>query len=585
MQQRTPDHRRHGRRPPRAAPTCSRPGGRRPPATCRPTIQVRDGISGRRARRRRRSTGRGFALVFNGSSWSARYVPALDHARRHRRSTTTAPTRRPAGSRAPGRPPARSRPAPNGTVTIDVPAVAAGTLLVGARSCSPTTASTPACRRGSTTRPAARRRPTRPSAPTTSSAPATPRRRRRAVTTTSVQLSAPRSRSPGRKTVTVTGKVLPARAGVPVTITRTATRSDDDHVTSAADGSFCRADRDRRDERPARRRRGHRLPRADGHRASTVKIKVRTTRTARPPVTGTVDPKLPGPGPVAAHQRRQPSARTTTPQQRHVPPASSSSRSRPLPGRLHPERRARRAGHLQHWSHPMKLSRSLPLGVLAALAVPGRRVRAPGRLHVPAVRAARPADACTIPDGACLRQPAQTYAVANDGCARASPRAPRPRRPARLGDQRRAGRARHDQLPLPAGLLARRGQRRPAARVVAHGRADRPAGARHLHRTRAWDTTANILAWQEDPFFNYIPWQKTSVGIGDEPAKWIAGRQERHRRRPPGADHARPSSRPRRAPTPAALLPGRHGREHHRRARDARSRPRCRARSRRCRPA
>ena len=38
----------------------------------------------------------------------------------------------------------------------------------------------------------------------------------------------------------------------------------------------------------------------------------------------------------------------------------------------------------------------------------------------------------------------------------------------------------------------------------------------------AWDTPANILAWQDDPFYNYIPWQKTSAGIGDEPAKWIA---------------------------------------------------------------
>ena len=26
----------------------------------------------------------------------------------------------------------------------------------------------------------------------------------------------------------------------------------------------------------------------------------------------------------------------------------------------------------------------------------------------------------------------------------------------------------------------------------------------------AWDTPANILAWQDDPFFNYIPWQKTA---------------------------------------------------------------------------
>ncbi len=35
----------------------------------------------------------------------------------------------------------------------------------------------------------------------------------------------------------------------------------------------------------------------------------------------------------------------------------------------------------------------------------------------------------------------------------------------------------------------------------------------------------NILAWQtnagNDPYYDYIPWQKTSAGLGDDPAKWI----------------------------------------------------------------
>lgn len=35
-------------------------------------------------------------------------------------------------------------------------------------------------------------------------------------------------------------------------------------------------------------------------------------------------------------------------------------------------------------------------------------------------------------------------------------------------------------------------------------------------------SSANILAWQgNDPFYNYVPWQNTSAGIGDAPAKWI----------------------------------------------------------------
>jgi hypothetical protein len=36
----------------------------------------------------------------------------------------------------------------------------------------------------------------------------------------------------------------------------------------------------------------------------------------------------------------------------------------------------------------------------------------------------------------------------------------------------------------------------------------------------------NIWAWQQrgddDPFYGYIPWQKSSAGLGDDPAKWIA---------------------------------------------------------------
>lgn len=34
--------------------------------------------------------------------------------------------------------------------------------------------------------------------------------------------------------------------------------------------------------------------------------------------------------------------------------------------------------------------------------------------------------------------------------------------------------------------------------------------------------SANILAWQgTDPYYNYVPFQKASAGLGDDPAKWI----------------------------------------------------------------
>ncbi len=33
---------------------------------------------------------------------------------------------------------------------------------------------------------------------------------------------------------------------------------------------------------------------------------------------------------------------------------------------------------------------------------------------------------------------------------------------------------------------------------------------------------ANILAWQgREPTYNYIPWQRTTAGLGDDPTKWI----------------------------------------------------------------
>jgi hypothetical protein len=33
---------------------------------------------------------------------------------------------------------------------------------------------------------------------------------------------------------------------------------------------------------------------------------------------------------------------------------------------------------------------------------------------------------------------------------------------------------------------------------------------------------ANVLAWQgRDPVYAYVPWQKTSAGLGDDPTKWI----------------------------------------------------------------
>lgn len=132
------------------------------------------------------------------------------------------------------------------------------------------------------------------------------------VTTTAVQLAAPK-RVTGRKTVTVTGKVLPARAGVPVTITRTANKKGaDTRVTSAADGSFSAriAIGETSDLRAVAE--GIGSPELTVTARSTVRIKVRNHKDGSATVTGTVNPKLPGRIQWLRSNAVTPSARTTT---------------------------------------------------------------------------------------------------------------------------------------------------------------------------------------------------------------------------------------------------------------------------------
>jgi hypothetical protein len=56
--------------------------------------------------------------------------------------------------------------------------------------------------------------------------------------TAAVQLAAPTRIVGGGKNATVTGKALPGRSGVDVTLTRTAHTTAVSHATTAADGSF-----------------------------------------------------------------------------------------------------------------------------------------------------------------------------------------------------------------------------------------------------------------------------------------------------------------------------------------------------------
>lgn len=201
--------------------------------------------------------------------------------------------------------------ATNGTVTIDVPAVATGTLLSrpfvitydginGSETtwvdhapggATPTDVAVGADYIvGSCSAPP----------------PGTP------VTTTAVQLSAAK-RVTGRKTITVTGRVLPARAGVPVTITRTANKqASNTRVTSAADGRFSAriVIAETSDLRAVAESIGS--PELTVEARSTVRIKVRNHKDGSATVTGTVDPKLPGRIQWLRSNAITPSARTTT---------------------------------------------------------------------------------------------------------------------------------------------------------------------------------------------------------------------------------------------------------------------------------
>ena len=160
------------------------------------------------------------------------------------------------------------------------------------------------------------------------------------------------------------------------------------------------------------------------------------------------------------------------------------------------------------------LRRGAAVSLLAALVAPAAASAHPGVYTVAQQNAAA---GCTFPTTNCLTQKTQ-YAIANDGYA--------------VGVTESNG-VRGVQADTTAGMLnfkAMPGSWR--AGMSAEDKRTFPAAQTdvQLHATCAnsalLDTPANVLAWQQrsdnDPFFNYIPWQKTSAGVGDEPAKWVA---------------------------------------------------------------
>ena len=150
-------------------------------------------------------------------------------------------------------------------------------------------------------------------------------------------------------------------------------------------------------------------------------------------------------------------------------------------------------------------SRLAAAGVaLAVLAIPPAASAHPGVYEVDqAIRGG----SCSFPGASCLTSRTQ-YAVANDGWA--------------LGFTEDNG------LSTPGGGLINykklpSGWRTPMTAEDKRSFADSRT-ALQAHATCALPAldSAATLAWQgADPFFDYVPWQSGSAGLGDDPAKWI----------------------------------------------------------------
>jgi hypothetical protein len=108
---------------------------------------------------------------------------------------------------------------------------------------------------------------------------------------TSVELDAP-AKVKGRRTVTVRGRVLPARGGVAVTLTRT--RAKTLTLTTAADGTFASRVAVGETSRLRATAGGIASRELTLTMYSKVRIKIKRRKDGSALVTGTVDPRLPG---------------------------------------------------------------------------------------------------------------------------------------------------------------------------------------------------------------------------------------------------------------------------------------------------
>ena len=188
----------------------------------------------------------------------------------------------------------------------------------------------------------------------------------------------------------------------------------------------------------------------------------------------------------------------------------------------------------------MKLSRSLALGILAALARARRRVRAPGRLHDASRPTARPAHDLPVPrtptTDAASRHRARSTRSANDGYAHELHR----------GHRQPGRRDRDQRRPLLVNYRAMAGTWRDT--IDAGDQALRTPGAQtnlQAHATcagvgRATTARASSAGRRRTRSTTTSPWQKHVGRHRRRPGRVDRGRQGRDRRRPDSALDTRP---------------------------------------------
>jgi hypothetical protein len=230
--------------------------------------------------------GAGYAIVYNGSSYVRARGPARDRAAdgvAYDFGSFSAGTFSSAGATT-----GAAEAGPGGTVTIDVPAVAPGTRLS-----APYVITYDGTNGGVPTwidHAPGGEALTDPSVGADyvvgSCNPA-------ATTTTAISLRAPK-RVTGRRTVTVSGNVTPARGGVGVSLLRDAVRDATSTATTAADGSFSLRVPIGETTRLRARAEGIGSNELTVTAKAKVRIKVKRRKDGAAVITGTVDPKLPG---------------------------------------------------------------------------------------------------------------------------------------------------------------------------------------------------------------------------------------------------------------------------------------------------